>query len=121
MRKLLLACAVSLAIAAPALGAPKARTPGECQVFGNMAFIANLMAKHGFAQAQVMKIWPELYSGVYGERPEEAPRLAELIVSFSFRYRRDAPEADPLELGQTLAALCHARRGDLDGILGVDS
>lgn len=123
-RRALIGLAVVLALAAVfcahGLAAPKAEDREQCIVAGNMGAVAVVFAKNGYGRDAVLKFYPDLYSGLYAQR-KDAPELARAIVRSAFEFHRLHPQAEPMVYGVMLARICHAREGDMDALLGIDS
>lgn len=106
---------------APAIAAPKARDGRDCGVIGNMVFMAGVFAKNGWTQADTLKLYPDLYATIYGERPTDAHTLARLAIAAAYANRAQNPREPPIVFAGAVDFACRQFRGDLDGVLGVDS
>lgn len=118
MKRLLVALSLAVALS-PALAAPKAADPSECAVIGNMVFLGGVMAKHGFSQADALKLYPELYGEFYRARGADAAELARLSVAAAYANRVKNPKEAPITLGVSIVFACRQFQGDLDAILGT--
>jgi hypothetical protein len=123
-RRALICVAIALALAAVmcahGIAAPKLEDREQCALAANMGAVAVVFAKNGYAPEAVLKFYPDLYSGLYGQR-KDAHDLARAIVRSAFEFHRLHPQAEPMVFGVMLDRICNTREGDLDPLLGIDS
>lgn len=100
------------AIALPAAAAPKAKSPGECALYADLALVAAAAAKHGVPRARLEAMLADIYV-----LRDDGRTLARLIVDVV--YRTPNVGGAPRQFAELLGNTCLRAAGDMDGILGT--